>query len=362
MTLQDTATPAPVQTAEPTGPVTDAEFTPAKIDTKEDLAAAFQQQLDAEAGTKPEPAAKAAPNTPAPADAAQQATEVEAAAETTAEAAPDSDPATDPATLDVGPSGMSEADRAAFDKLPPEQKAWVSERAKAMQADYTRKTQAIAETTKAVTAERQALNGALQYYDQLLSSVLQAPKLSPPDPALRESDPAAFEQKLAEYVHAEHAQKVAAQEREKVREQQKAIQARQDHEFFTEQERVLAEAKSPLGERTPTGALTPQALSLRKSCFEYGVKTGIPPEVINKATAVELMLLDKARRYDAAQAASAAAKTVPTVAPKVSKPGPAKAIGRPSNASVAIQNLSQNASRENLAAAFEAQLRAERNG
>jgi hypothetical protein len=73
-----------------------------------------------------------------------------------------------------------------------------------------------------------------------------------------------------------------------------------------------------------------------------------------------MVTLWKAQRYDALQKAKATAKVVPPPTPKTAKPGPAKAVGRPSNLTSAVRNLSQNPTREALAAAFAAEIASER--
>ena len=62
---------------------------------------------------------------------------------------------------------------------------------------------------------------------------------------------------------------------------------------------------------------------------------------------------------DAMLAARASAKPVPKIVPKSAAPGPAKAIGRPTNLAVAVQKVAQTGSRDDLAAAFRAQLESE---
>jgi hypothetical protein len=248
---------------------------------------------------------------------------------------------------------MSETDRAVFEQLPPELKTWVSKRENEMRADYTRKTQDIAAHRSAVVEERQALAGQLQQYDQILARFTDR-EIAPPDPALRNTDPVAFEDQLAQYVHADHLRKKAAAERAGVQEQQKALYDQQVRENVAREEHLLEEMKSPLARSSKD---SPQ---LRKAVFEYGAKQGIPVARLRLADALEMTMLDKARRYDALQAAKATAKPVVETAPKMMKPGPTKAIGRPSNMTVAVRNLDAAPSRNNLAAAYLAQLNSER--
>lgn len=66
------------------------------------------------------------------------------------QAAPADTTTADPAQQPVAPSRWSDADKAEFAKLPQEAQEVVLRREKSMEADYTRKTQALAETTKAI--------------------------------------------------------------------------------------------------------------------------------------------------------------------------------------------------------------------
>lgn len=321
--------------------------------TRDELASLFAAEIAAEsappAAAKAEPeAAVEEPQDEAPVEASEEISEG-----VTEDAEPNSEPEEVPAKTVSGPSGMSEADKAVFAQLPPELQAWVSKRESETRADYTRKTQEVAEHRKAVSAEREMLAGAMQQYDAILARFTDQ-EIAPPNPALRNSDPVAFEEQMAAYVHAKHTQEIAQKERAQNARQFKAMQEAQTREYIDQQERALEEMKSPLARSSKDSA------KIRKEVFEYGVKSGIPPEVLKQASAIEMSLLHKARLYDAQQAAAKAVKTVPPAAPKVQAPGPAKAMGRPSNLAVAIRNLEANPTRESLAAAYAAQLRAER--
>ena len=85
----------------------------------------------------------------------------------------DAKPATDPAIQPApavqpieAPARWSEAEKAEFAKLPREAQQVLSDRHKAMEADYTRKTQEVAETRKGIEpllGEVQRLNPLLQH-------------------------------------------------------------------------------------------------------------------------------------------------------------------------------------------------------
>lgn len=73
------------------------------------------------------------------------------------------------------PARWSEAEKAEFAKLPPEGQKLVSERYKAMEADYTRKTQDIAEFRKQAEPLVQAVAPYQQYLETLAPHIGLAP-------------------------------------------------------------------------------------------------------------------------------------------------------------------------------------------
>lgn len=330
-----------------------------QLSAQEQLAGLFAQELAAERGETPEPASQGHQDTEQPAESAPEEAAPaeenapEEGAETQEGAEPGDgaeEPTEDPAI--AAPPGMSEADKAVFAKLPPDLKTWINKRITEQQADYTRKTQQIAEQRKIYESGVAELQQRLQQYDQILSQ-FTTPKLAPPDPKLRETDPVGYEEQLAHYLHQKHLQEVAAAEQQKVRAQAEELHKQQLQEFYRREAEALAQMAPELADPKKGAAL-------RKAVYEYGIKAGYTPDQLSMATARDMVTLWKAQRYDAMQAAKQNVKVVPPAAPKAAKPGPAKAIGRPSNVSRAVQQLVENPSRDALAAAYLAELQAER--
>jgi hypothetical protein len=249
------------------------------------------------------------------------------------------------------PAGMSDEDRVAFAKLTPELRQWVVNSDKSRTADYTRKTQEVAESRKAYDAGLQTLQTQLQEYDRILKGFTARP-VTPPDPALRHTDPLAYEDQQAEYIQAKHRMEIANEERERIRVESDRI----NKEMF---ERQVAEETKLLREKVPEFADARKAPILSKAVAEYAIGNGYTVDELKFARASDIAVLVKAMRYDAAQAASQRAQPV-TVVPKSSQPGPAKSVSRGGPITTAIQTLSQAPTRENLAAAFLAQLNSER--
>ncbi len=315
------------------------------------LAEMFAAEIDAETNPPP-PAAKETPAAPVEA-AAEPATgdePVEAAESTEPE--PEA-PEAPPVPAITAPSGMSEEDRAKFAQLTPEMQSWLTQRYKDQGADYTRKTQAVAEQTKAVTAERQALAAQLEQYGKFLSTITTQ-ELAPPNPAMQMSDPERYSLELGTYLQAKHNQEQARAEAARVAQQHSQIAEQNYREFVNQEKAKLLEIMPEFGDDK-------KAPALKSAVMTYASEHGFG-DALGKATANEIAILVKAMRYDQAEKAKAAAPKVVAPAPKAAQPTPAKGGGRPSNLSVAIRNLDQSAnpSRDDLAAAFLAELNSER--
>lgn len=336
-----------------------ADEAPATI-TPVDLAEMFRAELDAE--DAPKTAAKSAETVSetvaAPDDEAAQVEDEESEAEeaddaATAEPEDAADtPSVDPAI--AAPSGMSDADKEQFGKLPSEMKAWVTKRIADQTADYTKKTQVIAEQKKHLDAGVQQIVTKLQALDQHLAKFTDH-DIGPPDPALRNTDPVAYDEQLANYMHAQHVKELATKERQKVHEEAERVQKAQATKFFKEQDEILRTAAPEL--YAADGKMDTQKF---KVIQEHAFKAGYSSEELQGASAKDIITLWKAQRFDAIEAAKKQVKTVPPPAPKTVKPGPAKGVGRPSAVTSAARNLEKAPSRDNLAALYLAELNSEK--
>jgi hypothetical protein len=246
---------------------------------------------------------------------------------------------------------MSDEDRKAFNALTPEMKAWVSKQASAANADYTRKSTALAEQKKQLDGGVTQVVQKLQELDSYLAKFTDN-EIAPPNPQLRYSDPVSYDEQLAQYMYAQFQKEQAGRERQRVAQERETIERNQWAGYMAEQDQVLRQAMPEL--------YSDKGPALRKQIFEYGQKQGYTPEQLHRASATDVMTLVKAQKYDAIQAAKKNVKPVPPPAPKTAKPGPAKAPGRPNGLATAVKALEEAPSRENLAAAFLAEIRSER--
>lgn len=321
-----------------------------------DLVGMFRAELDAETPSNTE-TPSAAPQQQAaadePADLAQAQPDPDAEADPV-EAEQQDGPETDPATAAiVAPSGMSAADKAVFDALPPDAKAWIAKRESESRADYTKKTQAVAEQRKSLEAANTQVLEQIKQYDAFLSR-FTTQTLQPPDPALSYQDPTAYQEQLAQYVHAKHQQDIAKSEQDRIRKEASDREQAAMKQFWSEQQQELQRLAPDLA------ADTPQAKATRNAVADYGVKQGYTKEQLEMATARDMVTLWKAQRYDAAMAAKADVKPVVNPAPKVMAPGPAKAGARSSAFAASVKAFSDNTTRAGLVEAYRAELASER--
>ena len=344
-----------VQTSTPAAPAAPA------LSVHEELTQSFAAELAAErapAKAEKPPAVEEEPEPAETVEAPQEDAPVEAdeseavEADDTAQVEPDSEAETPTADkASPAPSGMSEADKALYAKLPTEMKAWVAKQEAARTADYTRKTQEVAERRKQFETGVNGVMQRLQALDQNLARFTDN-ETAPPDPALRMTDPLAYDEQLANHLHAQHVKELAGKERQKVQAEFEQTQRYMQAQFAQEREQKLREIAPDLfGEN---------GNKIGKQIQEYASKTGYSMEQLKAASATDIVTLWKAQRFDAIEAAKKQVKTVPQPAMKTSKPGPAKAVGRPSNLSNAVRALDQTPTRSALAAAFMAEIQSER--
>ena len=334
------------------------------VSVHDELAASFKAELEAERNPpKAEKAEKPAPAAPeiveteeqAPLEAAPVETEESEAEEADDTAHDDADSEAETPTVDsqaIAPSGMTEADKAIYAKLPTELKAWVAKQESARTADYTRKTQEVAEKRKQFESGVQGIQTRLQALDQQLAQFTDNRNLAPPNPALRETDPFAYDEQLAHYMQARHVAELATKEREKLQAEHADVSKHMERQFQQEKEQQLRELAPEL--------FGDKGNEIGRQIQQYAVKTGYTVEQLKTASATDILTLWKAQRFDAIEAAKKNVKSVPPPAMKASKPGPAKAVGRPNAVSQALKAFDSAPSRSNLAAAYLAEIRSEK--
>lgn len=341
--------------------------------TLEDIAAGYEAELNAEDGREPEP--QQAEPTPdakqSPAgllaeeqdqepDQDQDEPELQASsdAEPDSEADPDdslSDPDEDNASSEASfLPGMSEEERQTFAKLPAELQSWVSTREASRQADYTRKTQAVAERTKELTQSVAATLEKINQYDQILAEFTEQ-DIEPPPEYLKREDPLLYEELRDEYNQKQYNKNLAEKQRTQIAQERDAHAAYMHQQWVAEQSNLLVQAE-------PMFADPERGPKLRQELQDYALKQGFDQGALANLSAKEAQILLKAKRYDDAMARRSTDKAAAPKAkpPKVATPGVSR-VGRPTRAAAAVRDFDSNpnAGRDDLARLFEAELAAE---
>lgn len=341
------------------------EITSSAPPSLDDIAAGFEAELNAEDGAGTEPQPQQAKPTPDPeprgvleddSDGDDYEFEASDNAEPDSEADDDSlsDPDADTATSEpTFLPGMSEEERQTFAKLPAELQSWVSTREASRQADYTRKTQAIAEQTKELDESITETLQRINQYDTLLAEFEEV-KLEPPPAHLEQEDPLLFDELKQKFLEANYHRNIAQQERQKIAQEREVLATHAHKKWVAEQVNELIKAEPIFGDET-------RGPQLREELQNYALKQGFEQQHLRNLSAKEAIILLKAKRYDdAIERKKTAPKAVKAVAPKTATPGVSR-VGRPTRAAAAVRDFDSNpnAGRDDLARLFEAELAAE---
>lgn len=217
-------------------------------------------------------------------------------------------------------------------------------------ADYTQKTQALAEERKTLEAETATMRTRNEQYAVLLDKVEEGLKqLTPPEPdwdALRRDNPEEFAVQWAEHQRRAEALKAVRSEKDRVFQEQQAELANAHKAFVASEAEKLIEALPELKDSSKRPAF-------RKDLAAYGRSVGFTDAELNNVVDHRaLVILDKARRYDALQAQR------PKLQEKVSKikvlkPGaPKRKAPAPTKGARAMERLAQTHSLDDAADAF----------
>lgn len=195
------------------------------------------------------------------------------------------------------------------------------------EADYTKKTQSLAEQRKAVEAERQAVEQAkqlrdtyaqrLQIIEQALRSQAQGENLD----ELKETDPIGYAVKVAE--RAENEKKLMA-----IRAEQARIAQMQQSEQAQQLQSIVAQEAEKLAKVLPEYTDPQKGEVVRKSIRSYAESVGFTPDELSKVYDSRAVLtLYKAMQYDKLMANKGEVNKKVSQAPKMLKPGVNKPQG-----------------------------------
>ena len=221
--------------------------------------------------------------------------------------------------------------------------------------DYTKKTQALAETRKTVEAERARIEEAKQLrdtYAQRLQVIEQMLNQNPDNEnlsELRESDPIGYAIKIAERSEKEKQLQAVQVERQRIAQQQQAEQQEQLKGH-------LAQEAQKLKEWIPEFRDEVKAEMARKEIKAYAKSIGFSDqELANVYDARAVQTLYKAMQYEKLMKGKGVATKKVTEAPKTLKAGAAQPQGSSEQEAMKkqFQKLKQSGNKRDAAKLFE---------
>lgn len=217
------------------------------------------------------------------------------------------------------------------------------------QADYTRKTQKLAEERRRIQEEYESAAQERVRYAAALEALERQLVGSEPDwEALRAHDPARFAEEFTAYQRRQQA--LAA-----IRKEQEALQQLATLQQQSALQRRVEEERELLVAAIPEWVDKERAEKERSELVEYGRKLGFTDEELDQIYDHRaVLLLRKAWLYDQAREKAEAAKTTKAKAPKTAQPGGSQVRG--SRVKDARERLAKTGSLEDAAAVFESLL------
>lgn len=273
-------------------------------------------------------------------EADEEDTEEESESDAEEEAADDEEEEEPDDPAIAPPASMSAEDKAAFEKLPREQQQWIVTREKQRDAEFTRKSQEVADSRKKAQSELQQAAQERNWYKEglrVLGEQLKAaaqPISQEKLEQLRETDPAKWAQANEINRQARERQGAIQQELQRLDhgERQKMLQERQQY---------LQENARKLPDLIPEWADQTKAAAEKRELADYLVNSaGFSRQEVNEAADARLVAMArKAMRYDQLQASKPAVTKKVRKAPKSIKPSAAKP--RQAEASMNRERLSK---------------------
>jgi hypothetical protein len=211
------------------------------------------------------------------------------------------------------PHSWSKEDKAFFKSLPPETQRIVAERERQRDGFLSQRAEALAIERKEIEALQAEAEKTRREYAERLSQF--QPKLpDPPDETLIDSDPITYMKQQRAYEAAVKQQQESRAELERLSREHQEQQQKAHQEYLAKQQELLPKYIPEMADET-------KAAEIKKSVAEYALKTGYVPEQLQGVSALDVMVLNKARLYDEMMAKG---KTVPEKlkdVPPVVKPG-----------------------------------------
>jgi hypothetical protein len=220
------------------------------------------------------------------------------------------------------------------------------------EADYTRKTQKLAEERKLVESEFQQVRGEREQYSQILGQLQQKlQELQPQEPdwnRLEVEDPTEYARQWTS--HQRRQQQVYA-----VQAEQERLNQMRQAELQKTMQQIMATEVSRLKEKIPEWSSPEKAKTEGKALLEYGQNLGFSEQELNTITdSRALLALHKAWKYDQMMSKRPEFQAKIKKAPKMVTPGSAGSVGsKSSDINNAKKRLAQTGSVRDAASLFE---------
>ena len=189
-------------------------------------------------------------------------------------------------------------------------------------ADYTKKTQEVAEQRKAVEAERRAVEEAKQVRDtyaqrlQAIEQFLTSGEDSPEDlAAMKENDPIGYAVKVAELTEKKEQLAQVRAEQQRLAQQQQAEQQQSMAQMVQQEAQKLSQVLPEFSDPT-------KGEQLRSEIRNYGKSVGFTDQELAQVyDSRHVLMLHKAMQYDKLQKSKPNVKKKVAEAPKMVKAG-----------------------------------------
>ena len=237
------------------------------------------------------------------------------------------------------PNSMSAEEITHFESLSPEMQSFVSRREADRSVYFQREQNELATGRQEVEAMRshftEQLNTQAAHLQQIVGQ-----EVAPPDPALRTTDPDAYDNQMATYVHTVHQKQQAQTKLDEVKAYRQAEITKFQDQQAVEVTKLIPELSDP--KKGPV---------LQNEIRAFAEKSGYSREALANATAQDAVILHKAMLYD--QMKSSGKKVVKTAprkaAPKTARSGASKGVGGTKRAKVKTLNKRLKAGDDNAA-------------
>jgi hypothetical protein len=220
------------------------------------------------------------------------------------------------------------------------------------EADYTRKTQKLAEERKLVESEFQQVRGEREQYSQILGQLQQKlQEFEPPEPdwnRLEVEDP-------TEYARQWTSHQRRQQQRYAVQAEQQRLNQMQQVELQKHLQQTMAQEVASLKEKIPEWSSPEKAKAEGKALLEYGQNLGFSEQELSTITdSRALLALHKAWKYDQMMSKRPEFQAKIKKAPKMVSPGSAGSVSsKSSDINNAKKRLAQTGSVRDAASLFE---------